>query len=729
MTGPTPRSQRSGDQFDQSEVERSWAVLREAIGQIHSQNASQLSFEELYRSAYNMVLNRHGEFLYKAVSDILSKHMDEIADRVASTSGSSLVPALALEFKDHKTTLSMIRDILMYMDRNFVKPTGRTAIFEVGMDAFSSVVLLHPRVKDRLTAALVENIYADQSGLPLCQRKEMIAIISTFATTSDAYAEIFESPLLNDAKAFYEAEAARYIADSSVTEYLDRAESRLLDEQQRLEDLGARPSTFDRMQRVIDDAWVGSNYRRLLAGESGLPHLLKANRRDDIGKMFRLFVRNDTAIAAMSQVLSECITRSCVDALAGISQRTGVADSELASELVTSLLELRKQYSGYLTEQFNNSRQLQLVIKQAFETGMNDGIIVINAIVHFLDGILRQPNSSPDSAVIDSVVSLFRLIQDKDIFESVYRQMMSLRFLSIAGDLSAEAAEAERHVVSRLKAECGPAFVSRLEGMITDLLSSIDLNAAHSLPVKVRVLTCVVWPISPPREQLFILPQELEVVARDFESFYLQRHTGRKLSWLLQYGSVDLVFNAPTERYLLQASPLQAAVLLLFCDAQSLSFTEVAEKTKAPAVDLKRTVLNLVNKVKLLNRTSDSMTDEAIDDSDNIEVNTAFESRKKAVKLCGNALRRLPLQQSSGGNDLPQVVEEDRKHILDSVLVRVMKSRKRLDHNNLVAEVVKMVGDRFLPTPAVIKQRIELLIEREFLKREDNDRSFYEYLA
>ena len=39
--------------------------LQGAIHEIHKQNASGLSFEELYRNAYNMVLHKYGEMLYK----------------------------------------------------------------------------------------------------------------------------------------------------------------------------------------------------------------------------------------------------------------------------------------------------------------------------------------------------------------------------------------------------------------------------------------------------------------------------------------------------------------------------------------------------------------------------------------------------------------------------------------------------------------------------------------
>ena len=82
---------------------------------------------------------------------------------------------------------------------------------------------------------------------------------------------------------------------------------------------------------------------------------------------------------------------------------------------------------------------------------------------------------------------------------------------------------------------------------------------------------------------------------------------------------------------------------------------------------------------------------------------------------------------SSGG--LPPTVEEDRRHLVEAAIVRVMKARKRFSHNDLVAELTKQLSHRFVPTPQVIKQRVESLIERDYLQRDPEDRRFYNYLA
>ena len=89
-------------------------------------------------------------------------------------------------------------------------------------------------------------------------------------------------------------------------------------------------------------------------------------------------------------------------------------------------------------------------------------------------------------------------------------------------------------------------------------------------------------------------------------------------------------------------------------------------------------------------------------------------------------------------------VDEDRKHEIEAAIVRIMKARKSMQvrkiggfnvspfqqfkknrffqHNLLVTEVTEQLKSRFLPSPVIIKKRIEGLIEREYLARTPDDR-------
>ena len=74
-------------------------------------------------------------------------------------------------------------------------------------------------------------------------------------------------------------------------------------------------------------------------------------------------------------------------------------------------------------------------------------------------------------------------------------------------------------------------------------------------------------------------------------------------------------------------------------------------------------------------------------------------------------------------------VEEDRKNVIQAAIVRIMKMRKRLSHNSLIQEAIDQVRSRFQPTIASIKKEIDTLIEKDFLRRADDQRNMYEYVA
>jgi cullin 3 len=61
-----PEKTRDGN-MARDMAQQHWETIREAIHKIHCKQASQLSYEELYRTAYNLVLHKHGEMLYNNV--------------------------------------------------------------------------------------------------------------------------------------------------------------------------------------------------------------------------------------------------------------------------------------------------------------------------------------------------------------------------------------------------------------------------------------------------------------------------------------------------------------------------------------------------------------------------------------------------------------------------------------------------------------------------------------
>jgi hypothetical protein len=66
-------------------------------------------------NAYNMVLHKYGDKLYNGLRDVVFEHLRAVANRIISCNDENFLEELNVAWKDHKISMLMIRDILMYM--------------------------------------------------------------------------------------------------------------------------------------------------------------------------------------------------------------------------------------------------------------------------------------------------------------------------------------------------------------------------------------------------------------------------------------------------------------------------------------------------------------------------------------------------------------------------------------------------------------------------------------
>lgn len=155
-----------------------------------------------------------------------------------------------------------------------------------------------------------------------------------------------------------------------------------------------------------------------------------------------------------------------------------------------------------------------------------------------------------------------------------------------------------------------------------------------------------------------------------------------------------------------------------------MSYKDIAAATNMQNIDLKRTLQALAcDKFKLLVKEPKGRD---VGEDDNFSYNAAFRDQRIKFKVASIA----PLKET---NEEVQAsrnkMNEDRNPQIDAAIVRVMKARRLMNHNNLLIEVTKQLQARFQPNPVVIKKRIEGLIDRDFLQRQRGDMQTYEYLA
>lgn len=69
------------------------------------------------RFAYTLVLHRRGEFLYSSVQKCLSDLLESRGEALAELSGDAFGEAFLRLWENHKASMGLTRDILMYLDR------------------------------------------------------------------------------------------------------------------------------------------------------------------------------------------------------------------------------------------------------------------------------------------------------------------------------------------------------------------------------------------------------------------------------------------------------------------------------------------------------------------------------------------------------------------------------------------------------------------------------------
>jgi len=188
-------------------------------------------------------------------------------------------------------------------------------------------------------------------------------------------------------------------------------------------------------------------------------------------------------------------------------------------------------------------------------------------------------------------------------------------------------------------------------------------------------------------------------------------------------GSAELKATFGSKKHELSVSTYQMVILLMFNDRSEISYKEIREATGIPIADLKRNLLSLsCAKYKILDKEPDA---KKVEDGDAFIFNSKFKSKLFKVKV----MTVVQKESEPERQETRLKVDEDRKHQIEAAIVRIMKSRKTMEHSNLISEVTKQLAARFMPNPMIVKKRIESLIEREYLERSKADRKVYNYLA
>lgn len=669
-------------------------------------------------------------------------------------------------------------------------PASATEVYEINILALHIwKEHIFEEVKDCLTKRILELIRKERDGEQINQ-KQITDVIQSFIKLGtikpskplEIYREGFEIPYINETREYYARESTLFIAQNGVSAYMKKAETRISEEELRAKQY-LDTSSLEKVRKEIDTVLI-ERHKEMIQAECET--MLKEGRQEDLNRMYRLLTRISNGIEPMRDILQNYATRTGLEAIKSIQiiadndNNSGAGDTTsnknkytrndmshvalganvsvntnantnpntntnfsiskvkrttFAQTYVECLLNVYHRFNELVRHAFKNDPAFVSVMDTAYRKIINENIINKNTmrsselLALYSDMLLRRSTKHSNENELDTKLQqihlIFKYLDDKDVFEKFYCKGLARRLIHKAsvGD------DAEKFMISGFKAICGYEYTSKMQRMFDDIQVSNDLNDKFrqhcaelnrnlGVDFSVLVLAQGSWPLQT-QPSNFSVPAELEKLMEEFLRFYKQLHDGRKLCWLHYLSKGDIKVLYTVKKYELQATSYQIGILLLFNECESYTTDELAASTNLSDIELKRTLQSLID-CKLLIK---SPSGDTINPSDTFTLNANFQSKKVRFKII-SALQADTPQQIT---ETKKFVDDDRQLYLQAAIVRIMKTRKTLSHNNLVKEVFEQARPRFIPNIALIKKCIEQLIEKEYLERVDNDK--YNYLA
>ncbi|BAF16573.1 cullin-1-like isoform X2 [Oryza sativa Japonica Group] len=648
---------------------------------------------------------------------------------------------LVKRWSNHKIMVRWLSRFFFYLDRYFISRRSLIPLEQVGLTCFRD--LIYQEIKGQVKGAVIALIDKEREGEQIDRAllKNVLGIFVEIGLGSmECYENDFEDFLLKDTTDYYSLKAQSWILEDSCPDYMIKAEECLKKEKERVGHYLHISSEQKLLEKVQNELLAQYATPLLEKEHSGCFALLRDDKEEDLSRMYRLFSKINRGLEPIANMFKTHVTN---EGTALVKQAEDSASNKKPEKkdmvgmqeqvFVWKIIELHDKYVAYVTECFQGHTLFHKALKEAFEVFCNKGVSGSSSaelLATFCDNILKKGCSEKlsDEAIEDAlekVVRLLAYISDKDLFAEFYRKKLARRLLF---DKSAND-EHERSILTKLKQQCGGQFTSKMEGMVTDLTVARDHQtkfeefvAAHQelnpgIDLAVTVLTTGFWPSYKTFD--INLPAEMVKCVEVFKEFYQTRTKHRKLTWIYSLGTCNINAKFEAKTIELIVTTYQAALLLLFNGSDRLTYSEIVTQLNLSDDDVVRLLHSLsCAKYKILNK---EPANRSISPNDVFEFNSKFTDRMRRIKI--------PLPPVDEKKKVVEDVDKDRRYAIDASIVRIMKSRKVMGHQQLVAECVEQLSRMFKPDFKAIKKRIEDLITRDYLEREKDNANVYRYLA
>lgn len=628
-----------------------------------------------------------GEELYKLLGEYLSRHLSDVYDQSQTHTEEGLLGFYIREWERYTTAAKYVNHIFKYLNRHWVKreiDEGKKNVYDVYTlhlvkwkeDFFENV---HEKVMD----AVLSLIEKQRNGETI-EQSQIKSIVDSFVSlgldendssksTLDVYRLYFQAPFIAATKVYYENESRQFVAENSVVEYMKKAEARLDEEKARV-GLYLHPD----VTKLLTDTCLAvlvTGHSTLLRDEFQV--LLDNERQEDLARMYRLLSRIKDGLDPLRTTFENHVRRA---GLAAVEKVASDGENFEPKLYVDALLQVHTRYQNLVDDAFNGESEFVRSLDNACREFVNRNRICKTSsskspelLAKYTDSLLKKGSKSAEESELEEmlvqIMTVFKYIEDKDVFQKFYSKNLAKRLVHV----SSVSDDAETSMISKLKEACGFEYTNKLQRMFQDMQISKDLNNSYKdwqdkvlddedrkrmADAHFQILGTGFWPLNAPGTP-FLAPPEIVKTSERFSKFYFDKHSGRKLTWLWQLCKGEIkanyIKNAKVP-YTFQVSTYQMGILLLFNEADTLSYPEI-EKATTLTSEILDPNLSILLKAKVLIASPEGAKPEA---STSFTLNYNFKNKKVKVNL--NI--QIKSEQKVEADDTHKTIEEDRKLLL-----------------------------------------------------------------
>ncbi|XP_025190388.1 cullin-2-like [Melanaphis sacchari] len=684
----------------------------------------------------------HEHRLYESTKSLLEEHVTKIFSTIKTEDTENLLQDYNNKWQNYRKSVDHLNSLYQYLNMGNVSKKQVLELYNIQPDPNEPQHLMigelglciwkHNMIvplKNSLPKLLLDEIEKSRHNIAVTTSLDIITnVLNSFVEVENFnkssfkfYQSYFERTFLEKSSEYFKLEASKLVKKCTASQYIVEA-TQLLEKEEFLLKTYFHDSTNKRFQKRFCQDMVVDHLCFL---HKEFEVIIKEERLDDMHNMYLLIREVKDEFTVLANIFREHIQQH------GIMVIKSLKKHQICIHFVEDLLNLYKKYEFIVINKFNNDFLISEAFDKAFSTIINYKLVENQPsksseyLSKYCDKLLKKSYKGVSEADIDhklsQVIKIFTYIDDKDLFHKIYQRDLTKRLIF----QTTHSIDGEEAMIIRLKQSNGYDFINKLHRMFTDIRISEELNTQfHNEFLKEAkldnlnssfsafVLQTGAWPLSLPTDSSIVIPKQIMACVQNFELFYGEKFSGRKLTWLHHQSQGVLKLNYLQKPYIVTLKMFQMSIMLLFEDCDTLKYSEINDILKLNKDQFKRHIDSLIEcKLLLL-------------DGDNVTLNMEFTNKRTKLHVTSAVQKDLPQEIQRTVNS----IKEDRKIYLQATITRIMKVRKILKHTQLVNEIFSQ-SNLFVPSTVLIKRVIEILIDKGYISRTPNVSDEYYYIA